>query len=89
MIQKLKKVYCMLILQKKEFESVEVLKNSASYSILKPLYDTDLKHLGVVEIEFNFDNIAKIMETNIVFELFFMHKKSLFNATKQNSVSFF
>lgn len=66
---------------KKEIQTVETTENSASSLYIKSLLDKELKHLGVIEIEFSFDYIAKRMEKDLDYNLFFIHKDTLLKKT--------
>jgi PAS domain S-box-containing protein len=61
----------------KELQSVEVTENSASLVFIKPLLDDELKHLGAIEMEFDFDVLAKRIEKNNNYRLFFVHENTL------------
>jgi len=61
----------------KELQSVEITENSASIVFIKPLLDKELKHLGVIEMEFDFDVLAKRIEKKNNYRLFFVHNGSL------------
>ena len=60
----------------KEIESIEITQNDAAYVVIKPFFDKQLRHLGAIEIEFNFDHLAQQIEKNIEYDLFFVHKKN-------------
>lgn len=60
----------------KEFQSVEITENAASMVFTKPLLDKELHHLGAIEVEFDFDTLAKRIEKNNNYRVFFVHEKS-------------
>lgn len=61
----------------KEIKTNEITETSASSIFIKPLLDKELSHLGSIEIEFDFDYLAKKIEKNFEYNLFFLHKKML------------
>lgn len=60
----------------KEFQSVEITENAASIVFIRPFLDKELNHLGAIEIEFDFDTLAKRIEKNNNYRVFFVHEKS-------------
>lgn len=65
----------------KEVQTTEITESSASSVHIKPLLDKELKHLGAIEIEFSFDYLAKKVEKNLEYNLFFLHKNALLDKT--------
>lgn len=54
----------------KEIDSVEIAQLNPSFRFLKPLLDEKLNHLGSIEIEFDFDYIANLIQKNMGYKVF-------------------
>ncbi|AXH14136.1 PAS domain S-box protein [Malaciobacter mytili] len=61
----------------KEIDSVEIAQLNPSFRFLKPLLDEKLNHLGSIEIEFDFDYIANLIQKNMGYKVFFVFNKQL------------
>ncbi len=61
----------------KEIDSIEIAQFNPSFRFLKPLLDEKLNHLGSIEIEFDFDYIANLIQKNMGYKVFFVFNKQL------------
>ncbi|MFY9073729.1 PAS domain S-box protein [Malaciobacter mytili] len=61
----------------KEIDSIEIAQLNPSFRFLKPLLDEKLNHLGSIEIEFDFDYIANLIQKNMGYKVFFVFNKQL------------
>ena len=63
----------------KEIDLIEINENSAVLTFLKPLLDSNLNHLGVIELSFSIDTLTNLMQKDLGLNVFTTYNKKLIN----------
>ncbi len=61
----------------KEIDSIEISQLNPSIRFIKPLLDEKLKPLGSIEIEFDFDYMANLIQKSMGYKVFFVFNKQI------------